>query len=205
LNTQSETLEGQIKNALNKYSLNHPDGKWLHSITGIGPVIAAGLLAHIDITQSNTAGKLWRFAGLDPTLEWNRGEKRPWNASLKTLCWKVGESFVKNCNRESCYYGHIYIKRKEFEHGRNIRGELADQAAAMLKKKTYRKETDAYKAYIKGLLPPAHIHARARRYAVKLFLAHLHHKMYLRVFGVAPPLPYPIAHLNHVDYIPPPD
>ena len=33
--------------------------------------------------------------GLDPTCKWRRAKKRPWNASLKRLCWLMGESFVK--------------------------------------------------------------------------------------------------------------
>ena len=92
---QSETLEGQIKRALDSYSDSHPAGAWLKSNYGIGPVIAAGLLAHIDIRKAPTVGHIWRFAGLDPTTKWEKGQKRPFNAELKTLCWKLGQSFMK--------------------------------------------------------------------------------------------------------------
>jgi hypothetical protein len=44
------------------------------------------LLARIDIVKAPTAGHIWRYAGLDPTVRWNKGEKRPWNAGLKVLC-----------------------------------------------------------------------------------------------------------------------
>ena len=37
------------------------------------------------------------------------------------------------------------------------------------------------------MLPPAHIHARARRYVVKLFLFHLHEVMWNVEQGEAPP------------------
>src|SRR5215467_2978497 len=50
LAAQHETLESQIRRALDVYSDAHPVGQWLKSLHGIGPVIAAGLLAHIDIT-----------------------------------------------------------------------------------------------------------------------------------------------------------
>ena len=201
---QASTLEKQIQRALDKYSAAHPDGDWLRALVGIGPVLAAGFLAHIDITKAPTAGALWRYAGLDPTSKWEPKTKRPWNAELKLVCWKAGESFVKNANREGCYYGQVYQTRKAFEVANNEAGKLADQAAAALKAKTYRKDTDAYKAYIQGKLPPAHVHARARRYAVKLFLAHFHHVLHVKHFGVEPPLPYPIAELGHAHYLKPP-
>ena len=68
LGNQSETLENQIKRALDSYTANQPVGIWLRANYGIGPVIAAGLLAHIDIDNRPTAGAIWRYAGLDPTL-----------------------------------------------------------------------------------------------------------------------------------------
>lgn len=200
---QSETLEDQVRRALDKYSAAHPDGQWLRSVVGIGPVIAAGLLAHIDIQQAPTVGHIWAFAGLDPTKKWEKGKKRPHNAELKVLCYKAGESFVKNCNRDGCVYGKHYQERKAFEIARNEEGYNKQNAANVLATRKIGKETEAYKAYSIGKLPPAHIHARARRWAVKLFLAHLHEQMYRRTFGKAPPLPYPVAHLGHTHVIQP--
>ena len=77
-----EILENQIKNILKAYVQNNPLGDWLFSITGVGPVIAAGLLAHLDITKAPTAGHFQAYAGLDPTKEWKKGEIRPWNSQL---------------------------------------------------------------------------------------------------------------------------
>src|SRR5215467_10071903 len=92
LNRNLEVLENQIKAALDKWSSAQPMGVWARNITGIGPVIASGLLANIDIQKAPTVGHIWRFAGLDPTVKWAKGQKRPWNASLKRLCWLMGES-----------------------------------------------------------------------------------------------------------------
>ena len=39
-------------------------------------------------------------------------------------------------------------------------------------------------------LPPAQLHRRAVRWAVKLFLAHYHEVSYLASYGAPPPLPY---------------
>lgn len=79
-------LETQIKNLLGHYAKSNAVGQWLLSVCGIGPVLAAGFLAHIDITKAPTAGHIWSFAGLDPTKGWEKGEVRPWNARLKVLC-----------------------------------------------------------------------------------------------------------------------
>lgn len=183
-------LERSIKNALDAYSGASVVGRWARSITGIGPVIAAGLLAHIDITKAPTAGHIWRFAGLDPTVTWEKKTKRPWNASLKTLCWLIGESFVKVSGNESDVYGHLYVVRKAYEQQRNDSGQLADQAAAKLERFKIGKTTDAFRYYSAGKLPPAHVHARAKRWAVKAFLSHYQAVAYRDHFGTDAPKPY---------------
>lgn len=192
---QSGTIEKQIARALDKYTEGHQMGSWMREIVGIGPVISAGMLAHIDITKAPTVGHIWRFAGLDPTQKWEKGQKRPWNAGLKTLCWKAGQSFMKFSGRDDCYYGKVYLERKAYEIARNDRGENAELSASLVAK--VGKSTEAYKHYSSGKLPPGQIDARARRYAVKLFLSHLHNEWYLRHFGTPAPLPYPIAILGH--------
>jgi len=183
-------LERNIKGALDAYSSASLLGRWAKSICGIGPVIAAGLLAHIDITKAPTAGHIWRFAGLDPTVTWEKKTKRPWNASLKTLCWKIGESFVKVSTNDEDVYGHLYVTRKGYEQARNDRGELAGQAAAKLERFKIGRTTDAFTHYAAGKLPPAHVHARAKRWAVKLFLAHYQAVAYRDHFGTEAPKPY---------------
>ena len=86
-------LERNIKAALGHVLQAQPGGRMgRESIIGIGPVISAGLLAHIDIVKAPTVGHIWRFAGLDPTVVWGEGKKRPWNGALKRLCWIIGES-----------------------------------------------------------------------------------------------------------------
>lgn len=205
LSTQSRTLERQIAVALDIYSRSKQIGQWARSVDGIGPIIAAGLMAHIDIKRAPTVGHIWRYAGLDPTSRWLAGQKRPWNAELKKLCWKIGESFVKVSNKPTAFYGEIYKNRKAYEIARNGRGEMAETAKAILAAKKIGKDTDAYAAYSKGRLPPAHIHSRAKRYAVKIFLSHWHDQAYRIQFGKAPPLPFAIAILQHAHYIEPPE
>jgi hypothetical protein len=195
---QMGAVENTIKKVLDYYTRNEPTGigAWSRSIMGIGPVISAGLLAHIDIEKCPTAGHIWSFAGLNPEATWERGQRRPWNADLKTLCWKLGESFVKVQNRDEDIYGHIYAFRRRYEDAKNERHEYAEQAAAILERKKIGKGTEAYSFYSQGMLPKAHIYARSKRYAVKLFLSAWHESAYFQRYGELPPLPYAVTHLE---------
>ena len=203
LEKQSRRVEREIKKALAAWAEEQPVGRWLGSICGIGPALTAGLMAYIDITKASTAGKIWSFAGLNPTVKWEKGQKRPWCAQLKTLAWKAGQSFVKVSSNENDIYGKIWRERKELEQRKNEAGDYKDIARE--RAKTVGKKTEAYKYYAAGKLPPGHIHARAKRYAVKMFLSHLHEVMYLDHYKTPPPKPWVIEHGGHVDYIPPPN
>ena len=202
---QRSTLEKQVAGALDKYSGGNVVGVWARSIYGIGPIIAAGLLAHIDIEKAPSVGHIWRYAGLDPTVKWEKKTRRPWNADLKRLCYLIGESFVKVQRYEGDVYGKIYAWRKAQETEKNERLDYAEQAKASLAAKRYGEETDARKHYEAGRLPPARIHMRAMRYATKLFLAHYHHVLHETVKGEPPPKPYILQHGGHVDFIRPPN
>lgn len=240
LASQNQTLEQQIQGALDKYSLTSAVGKWSRGVVGIGPVIAAGLLAYIDITKAPTAGHIWRFAGLDPSTVWNKGEKRPWCADLKTLCWKVGESFVKVSGHEKAFYGKLLVTRKAEEIVRNTAGRNAEWIAGMLTRRSYGDDTDAilwYQGFLtqkdaetyyaapaeqriglakklaKGrtagsgvpMLSPGHVHARAKRWVVKLFLSHWQQVAYRAHFGENAPKPYALSQLGHVHEVQVPD
>lgn len=277
---QSRILETQIKLALDVYTNSHMMGSWMRDVFGIGPVISAGMLAHIDIEEAPVVGHIWQYAGIAGPLQnirdrrasyrvtfkqridpnkppvfllkdqreatpyypdgdnviiyqvpigeadapdwmpsdryedvevtyrmsgqkpWEKGHKRPFNAKLKTLCWKAGQSFMKFSGDERCYYGKVYRTRKEYEIERNEAGYNAEYAA--IRVGHVGKSTEAYKHYSEGRCPPGQIDGRARRYAVKLFLAHMHGVWYERHFGRPAPKPYPITILGHVHYIPPP-
>jgi hypothetical protein len=205
LSDQSDLLESRVKTLLDNYSRANKLGIWARSQRGIGPVLASGLLAHIDIEKAPTCGHIWRYAGLDPTSKWSKGAKRPWNASLKTLCWKIGESFVKVCNHEESVYGKLYLVRKELETANNEAGKYSEQAKQKLIDFKIGKDTEAFKHYSAGHLPPAHIHERSKRYAVKIFLSHYHHVAYKLHHGTNPPKPFAIAILGHGHEIIPPN
>lgn len=144
---QNEVLEQQIKRALDKWTDTMPISVWAKGIVGIGPVIAAGLRAHVDVTDRPTCGHLWSFCGLNPEQKWEKGTKRPWNASLKTLCWKIGQSFVKVSGNPNDFYGKIILSRKLYEQAKNDAGDYAAQAREKLEKFKIAKSTDAWPWY----------------------------------------------------------
>lgn len=199
-----QTLEHQILTMMDKWSAAQPMGIWAREIVGIGPVFSSGLLANIDITRAPTAGHIWAFAGLDPTKKWGKGQKRPWNAGLKRLCWLIGESFVKVQSSPKDVYGKLYAERKAYETTKNVNKEYAalalerveniskDLEASYLGKKVNLKELLS-----QGILPDKAIHERSKRWAVKMFLSDWHAEAFRQHFKREPPLPYPIAILGH--------
>jgi hypothetical protein len=199
----ADSLENEIKKALDNYAKTNHMGQWAMKVIGIGPIIAAGLLSYIDIEKCPTVGHIWSFAGLNPDQKWEKGKLRPWNANLKTLCWKIGESFLKVCNNEKSVYGNLYKVRKEYELAKNEAGEYADYAAHMLESKNYDKKTEAYKAYIQGKLPLGHINSRCKRYAAKIFLSHWHAEAYRHHFNEEPPKPFAISIMGHAHEVMP--
>lgn len=198
------TVENDIKRAMATYSDGHEVGRWSKTIVGIGPIIAAGLLAHVDVKIATNPSKLWRFAGLDPTVRWQKGEKRPWNARLKVLCWKIGDSFVKFHNHPDCLYGHLYAERKALEVERNMAGAFAELAAATLVDKKIRQPETRAK-YDAGQLPDGRIDLRARRYAVKIFLVHWWKVATEIETGRPAPRAWVLEHGGHTNEIPVPN
>lgn len=129
--------------------------------------------------------------------------KPPYNTDLKKLCWKVGESFVKVSNKPNSLYGRIYRERKALEEAKNEVYAYASQAEHVLRTTNIGKDTEAYKWYSQGMLPPAHINSRAKRYAVKIFISHLYDEMYKAEFAKEPVRAYVFEHLGHVDLVAP--
>lgn len=201
---QFDVLEKQIRYTLDRYSKEHILGEWPRAVIGIGPVIVSGLIAHLEIKDRPTVGKWYAFGGIAPGVVWEKKQKRPWNAALKVLFWKAGESFIKHKGNPNDFYGKLYDSKKAEYQAKNESFGYRDRAAEIIASKNFNKTTDAYKHYSDGRLPPAHIHAMARRYAVKIFLSHLHEVWWFQTYGTLPPAPFPIAHLGHTDYIPVP-
>lgn len=226
-------IEKDIAAAMGTFAAHYKVGQWLQSVYGIGPIISAGLLAHLDIKKAKTPGNFLSFAGMiEPTRQpWEKKQKRPWNAKLKTLVTvRMGETFIKFSGQDKCVYGKLYVDRKKRLIRENTAGKFSDHALA--RSEDVDKKTIAYQWYSgqypgndmgedfflltlpqreqkmkscrldegKGMpmLPPAHIHARARRYVAQMVLSHLHYVMYEDYYGKTYEfLPY--VHSEHYD------
>jgi hypothetical protein len=189
-------IEGQVKRALEKFAEGSRVGRWCLAQHGLGPVITAGLLAHLDIERAPTAGHFWRFAGLDPTCKWEKGQKRPFNRALKQLMFHLGECFKRSSNSPDSIYGKLYRERKAMIVARNERGFNAERA------KTFTtKSADVRKTLAEGKLPAGNLDRQACNYAAKIFLSHLHALMFWDKFGTVPPKPFAIAIMGHAHEI----
>jgi len=148
------------------------EAKWAYDQIGIGPIIAAGLAAHINIEKAQTPSAVWKFSGLAPGFDRKvKKQKLPYNARLKVLAWKLGESFVKVSGKDGATYGHLYAGFKTEEIKRNDSGAYAAAAARELATKNIT-DKDTKKKLESGKLTDGHLHARAKRRAVKIFLVH---------------------------------
>lgn len=202
LSDNSAFLEKEIAKALQVFADSSIVGRWSMSQMGIGGVISAGLIAHINIKKVGSVGQILSFAGMLPNpKEWKKGELRPHNAKLKTLFWKVGESFVKVSGKENAFYGKVYKQWKEKYTELNENLAFAETSKNILDTKKFSKTTEAFGHYSEGKLPPAHIHARAKRKAVQLFINHWFMVAYQEFHKTPAPVPYVFDHLNHIDYI----
>ena len=195
-----QLMEKSLKFPLESFARSTVAGQWAFSQYGIGPVLAAGLSAHVDITKAPTAGSVWRYAGLDPTQKWDKGQKRPFNAQLKTLSWKIGQSFMKFHKRDECFYGHLYRQDKDRRIAKNEAGDYADFAKEILDTKNF-KANQTRATLETGILSDAQIDAQARRFAVKIFLSHYHAVAFQAHYNEPAPRPYIIAHGDHVHEI----
>jgi hypothetical protein len=205
-------FENVIKSALGRFAATYRVGQWCQAQHGIGPVLSAAMLVFFDIRRAPAAGNFWSFAGLSPGVTWEKGKKRPWNAELKSICaFRMGECFVRTSGSDKSVYGKLYAERKAVMVADNEAGKFASDAQAeidrcLAKKGLFKKmeSTERMKAWKEGKLSKEHLHERARRVAVKMFISHLHSVMYEDHHGQAPPDPYVCAHLGHVHLTKPP-
>jgi len=189
-------MEREIQKMLESYAQENPVGRWMMTQYGVGPVIAAGMLAHLNIEVAPTAGHFWRFAGLDPTCKWEKGQKRPFNPHVKQLCYHFGECAKRTSGSEKSFYGAFYRRRKELLIERNEAGKFAERA------KTFFTHSAEWKAILAtGKLPPGNLDRQACNITAKIFLSHLHAVMYWNHYNQAPPKPFAIAVMGHAHLV----
>lgn len=138
-----QTLEGQLDKDIAKIVKTEAIFEEMSQLRGIGPLLAAKIIALVDIERAGTVSALWRYAGYgvkDGERERPvKGEMLHYNIRLKTALYLVGTSFLR-CG--SPYRAAYDNAKRRYEETR--------------------------KDWTK-----AHIHQAAMRKMIKLFLSHL--------------------------------
>ncbi|MCX7618910.1 transposase [Tepidiforma sp.] len=224
-------IEEAMVPMLGRWAKSTERGRWVSSIRGIGPIIAAGLTAYATINYCRDPHHLWAYAGLVP------GSSQRFSRAFRRMAYYAGESFV----RSGSYYRRLYEQRKAYEWRRNLSGGNADQALAA----AARAQSAGARAFLEGqvdpdrlvglmvlgkpaiaangnpsraiiavggkgvpMLTPGHIDRRARRWTVKLLLSHFSQVAWESAADTArePWLPpRALREMNHHDYIAPPN
>lgn len=175
----------------------------LMRVQGIGPVLAASLLAYADPRRmrSDKLSSYWRFCGLDPTADRPRpGQKLPYSRWAKRTYYLCSDQFVR---RPDSYYGEVYRRWKAEYERRNEAGMYADLARQELRTRSWRRDTQSRRAYEQGRLPQGRIDLRARRKAAKLFASHAW-EVIRRSAGLPCRRPWIVSTDGRHEYIPPP-
>lgn len=186
---------------------------WLRHVPGVGPMLAGGLISVIDpVSEVEKPSSLWKYAGLHvvdgKAPRRKRGQKVAWNPFFRTLCWKLGESFVK----AGGYYRKVYDKARAKEDSRapfkvpveDAQGYLLAENVGSIKKGEMigRENISKFRKQAKGrddvlvTLTDMHKFNRAKRKAVKLFIAHLW-AIWRDLEGLPVRVPYVVEKLGH--------
>jgi len=156
--------------------------EYLSLIKGIGPLSAGYLLSFIgDPERFATISKLWAYAGLgvtDGEATTYKKHGKGSNIRLKTVCWKIGEGFVKTKGKYRTAYEE-FRKEDEAKHPEKIKDEKG-----------------------KTRYNPGHFYIRAKRKTVKLFLAHFW-MAWRQMEGLDTSEPYANAIMGHSNFVEP--
>lgn len=153
-----------------------PVWDWVTSIKGLGAGgLAAQLLALIDdIALCDTVSALWRYAGLgvvDGHAEKNaRGEAAHFNARLKGVCYNISVSFI---TAQTPVYIDIYYAERMVQKRAHPQ-PICSKCGAQGEKRDGHWHCVACSASGKKIsFTPLHLHNRAWRMMMKIFLQHL--------------------------------
>ncbi len=203
-----EDLEHWVDGRIGELLKEHPAYGWFSRVKGIGPENIAKVLGLIrvapevndegeELPYADTISALWKFSGY--SVEDGRapkrvpGQKLPYNAQLRTLCWRVATSLMKAGVRERCTkcgqligqtkrkthecpdptfvaiattkFGAYYLKQKVAYQQRYEKAGVRIVPAEELPKKGGKRYEP------EGIISEGHVHNQALRKTIKLFLA----------------------------------
>ena len=179
-----------------------PIWDWLTSIKGIGKSgsTAAKLLALFDdISTFENVSQFWRYAGqavIGGEAEHPiSGEKLHYNAQLKSECWLLALSFVRQQTPPYVMYYYAEKERQQALHPDPICTKCG--MLALKKGQSWCCPEHGKGRYVH--FTPAHIDNRARRKMVKIFLQHFW-LTWRKAEGLSVNMPYAHEKLGHTTY-----
>lgn len=204
-----EAIEPMLKAAQSELiSLGEAVGPiwgWLTSIHGLGEHTAAKLLAQIDDpAKFATISKLWRFCGyavMDGEIDKpTKGDVLHYNRRLKSELYLMATNFVRH---GTLLYAEVYYQEKGRQQGMHPH-PICAKCGGIAKQRGQSWVCPECKASGRSInFTPAHLHARALRKTIKVFLSHLW-IMWRQYEGLPISEPYAIAHLpEHTHMIEP--
>ncbi|HDH07504.1 MAG TPA: hypothetical protein ENG89_00595 [Candidatus Moranbacteria bacterium] len=146
----------------------------------------AGLLSWVKIENFASISKLWKYSGLavgedGMAMKLKKGQSICWNPKVKTLMWKIGESFVKTKGGYRDLYSQF---RKEYDEKWAVMCTSSPKACRE-----------------RGKCCDGHRFAAAKRKTVKVFEAHYWQKSRL-LKGLPIESPFIIGRDSHTHEIP---
>jgi len=197
--------------------------QWFEKVKGIGPIISGGMIGEIaDISRFAHISNLWSWAGVgmhDGVADrLTKGKKVTWNPHMKVLCWKLGQSLVMTGGWFRDRYDEF--KREEIRNNvpwivlvdkKGMRGLKFVDYAGRSEYLDKIKDTNITDQNTKKIIDEcnrigethvtvkrmdAHVDNRARRKAVKLFLALMTMK-WREIEGLPVELPFSGQILGH--------
>jgi len=179
VHNKAEQYEKEYQKLMNEFVEEEPIyQKFLLHIKGISAILSANLIKEFGYCENaQHISSLWKYCGMDvingkaPVRK--KGEKLGFNTKLRTMVWKISDSFVK---QRTPFYRNIYDKEKarQVKMLDNFLEGLSKEDKKKFNKIDKRDEKRKFVSNVDAKAPVSLMNAdlRAKRKAVKIFLAH---------------------------------
>lgn len=185
-------VDGRIADLLKA----HPAYDWFSRVKGVGSENIAKVVGMIDITRCDTPSSLWKFCGYavenGVAPKRTRGKKLSYNSQLRSLSWRLASSLVRARGK---FYDYYLKEKDKYYQSYTSKGIQIVRATSLPKEKGKRYEPE-------NVLSEGHVHNRALRKMIKLFLASLW-VVWREAAGLPVTKPYAIEKLGHHSYVDP--
>lgn len=209
---QYSNIEKKILTPVLKTNVESRDvwNNWLKKVKGIDLLLAAEVLGGFEwalkpeetlATHFQKVSQMWSFAGLAPingkAMKLIKGSKILFCKELKSiLVGRLGISFLRQLPDKSGYR-QLYDEFKQKEERKLKAQNVKIVPSSMLPKNIYGKHYEP-----DGIISQAHVHRRAIRKMIKVFVAHLFEEL-RKAEGLEAGKPYVIEKMGHPHYIAP--